>query len=95
MSNALTYDVILDSWGILRSSDLRVRLDRDLELGETIGSGAMVARHPGRTQQNKVPTSTGQRLRESSAGQPISENLFDVALVLIGGALIALAFLAG
>jgi hypothetical protein len=36
MSNALTYDLMLETRGILRSPDVRVRLDRDLELGETI-----------------------------------------------------------
>ena len=29
MSNALTYDLMLETRGILRSSDVRVRLDRE------------------------------------------------------------------
>ena len=36
MSNALTYDLMLESTGILRSHDLRIGLDRDLVTGETI-----------------------------------------------------------
>lgn len=36
MGHALTYDLLLETSGILRSSDIRVRLDRDLEPGETI-----------------------------------------------------------
>ena len=36
MSNALTYDLVLETTGILRSPDLRVRLDRDLVPGETV-----------------------------------------------------------
>ena len=36
ISNALTYDLVLETTGILRSSDLRVRLDRDLVPGETV-----------------------------------------------------------
>jgi hypothetical protein len=59
MSNALTYDLMLETRGILRSSDVRVRLDRDLELGETIDSGAMVARHPG--QLNKAGADVDRR----------------------------------
>jgi hypothetical protein len=37
MSNALMYDLMLETAGILRSSDVRLRVDRDLEPGETIG----------------------------------------------------------
>jgi hypothetical protein len=36
MSDALTYDLMLETVGILRSPDIRVRLERELELGETI-----------------------------------------------------------
>jgi hypothetical protein len=32
----LTYDLILETQGILRSEDRRVTFDRDLELGEVI-----------------------------------------------------------
>jgi hypothetical protein len=95
MSNALTYDLMLETRGILRSSDVRVRLDRDLELGETIDSGAMVARHPGQFNKARCRRRPASDCARAPGGQPITENLFDVALVLIGGALIALAFLAG
>jgi hypothetical protein len=36
MSDALRYDLILETTGILRSRDFRVRLDEDLEPGQTI-----------------------------------------------------------
>ena len=36
MSDALTYDLMLESTGILRSPDFRVRFDQDLEPGQTI-----------------------------------------------------------
>ena len=36
MGNGLTYDLVLESTGILRSHDLRIGLDRDLVPGETI-----------------------------------------------------------
>ena len=37
MSNALIYDLMLETTGILRSPDIRLCIDRDLEPGETIG----------------------------------------------------------
>ena len=36
MDNPLTYDLLLETAGILRSQDLRLSLDRDLVAGETI-----------------------------------------------------------
>jgi hypothetical protein len=36
MSDALTYDLMLETTGILRSPDFRIHLDQDLEPGQTI-----------------------------------------------------------
>jgi hypothetical protein len=36
MQNVLTYDLMLEPAGILRSEDIRTELERDLEPGETI-----------------------------------------------------------
>ena len=36
MSDPLTYDLMLETAGILRSTDIRLRLDRDLEQGQTV-----------------------------------------------------------
>jgi hypothetical protein len=36
MSDPLTYDLMLETTGILRSTDVRLRLDRDLEQGQMV-----------------------------------------------------------
>ena len=95
MSNALTYDLMLESTGILRSHDLRIGLDRDLVAGETI------AYHGRRWLVTVVESarsnaaSTGEQSPASFPIATVTEHLLDLALVLIGGALIGIAILAG
>jgi hypothetical protein len=36
MANALTYDLMLETAGILRSEEIQTELNRELEAGETI-----------------------------------------------------------
>ena len=38
MRDPLTYDLMLETTGILRSADVRLSIDRDLEQGDTVES---------------------------------------------------------